>query len=134
MALKRVILRAEGDKVVFGIDNRAHTIPWEQALELARGFYQKAMEAEEYAKANRIIADGALLTRLGVPVGMTNNPKLMNEIGKEAAWNSELRRQFPGGVKALSVVGTPAVKRGPPPQVISPGSVKSTEGFGRLGG
>lgn len=135
MALTEVTIRSEGDKVLWVIGGKAHTIPYAQAFEIARGLYIKAQEAEEFACANRIIADGALLTRLGVPVGLTNNPKMKDEIGKEAAWNTELRRALPGGVKARAVVGTPSVVRSnKQAQTISAGAVQSQEGFGRIGG
>jgi hypothetical protein len=133
MALKSVTIRDEGDKVTLIIDGTGHTLPYQQAFELARAIYVKAQKAEEFAQANRIIADGALLTRLGVPVGLTNNPKLKDEIRKEAAWNGELRRYLPGGVKSKSVVGTPAVRRAAP-QMIRPGGIKTGAEFGRIGG
>lgn len=133
MALTQVIIRAEGDKVVFIIDGKGHTIPYVQALEIARALYIKAHAAEEFAQANRIIADGALLTRLGVPIGLTNNKKMQDEIGKEAAWNTDLRRALPGGVKSDSIVGTPAVKRGSP-QTVNAGGIESGAQFGKIGG
>ena len=41
------------------------------------------------------IADQALAMRSGFPIGFTSNPDMQREAGKEAAWNSDLRRYLP---------------------------------------
>lgn len=134
MSLATVRIRDEGDKVLLVINDKSYLIPWEQALVIARGIRAKAKKAEEFAKANRIIADHALLTRAGFPIGLSDHPRIKDEVRKEAAWNSELRRALPGGVRSREVFGTPAVRNKPRAQTIAPAGVATAEGFGRLGG
>jgi hypothetical protein len=50
-----------------------------------------------------------------MPFGLTDNPVAQAEVAKEAAWNRELRRALPGGVRSSEVVGTPTVIRNPSP-------------------
>jgi hypothetical protein len=114
MSLKTFKCRQEGDRVIVEIDGRGYTIPWKHALDISRGLYRVSKQAEEFASANRIIADHALLTRAGFPVGLSNNPKIKDEVRKESAWNGFLRKHFPGGVKSREVFGTPSIKRGTP--------------------
>lgn len=111
---RAVNVRCEGDRVVV-IENGAAVfdLPWDAALALARAIHVKAKEAEEEAKALSIIADQALLTRLGAPIGLTSRPDMLREAAKEAAWNSDLRRYVPparaGGIASQSIVGRPTI-------------------------
>lgn len=83
------------------------------AMQIAAALHYAGAVAEEFdvQRAQQVALDNALLLRLGVPVGLSDNPKILAESGKEAAWNTELRRAIPMGVKATTVVGTPSLTR-----------------------
>ena len=71
----------------------------------------QARRLEELEAFEGVVFDQAILQRTGMPFGLTSNPKLQAEAGKEAAWNSELRRYIPGGRLRQRQVGTPGVRR-----------------------
>lgn len=107
-----VTIRQEGDRVVVISNGKAILdLPWNAALALAKALHIKAHAAEEEAKALDIIYDQAILTRLGVPFGLTNRPDMLKEAAKEAAWNSDLRRYIQGkrAIEARAVFGAPAI-------------------------
>jgi hypothetical protein len=79
---------------------------------LADALYRMSLLAEEHAKAEAIALDTAILYRSGAPFGLSNHPAIVDEAKKEAAWNTELRRCMPGGVKSEEAFGTPDVIRG----------------------
>jgi predicted ATPase len=90
---KEFVVRQEGDRVLLIYNGRLVTsLPWEAAENLARIIRVQAKNAEEFANQEQIIFDQAILTRLGVPVGLTNNPRILRVAANEAAWNSDLRR------------------------------------------
>ena len=103
---ERVILVKDGSLVA--------DMPWQAALELANAIYRQAKLAEELANAEEIVMDQAILMRAGAPFGLSGNADIMEEAGKEAAWNSDLRRYMPGGIRSRSVVGTPTIIGHPP--------------------
>lgn len=80
---------------------------WEGAKALAQALTVQANRAEEWAKAERVAMDAAILLRSGAPFGITDHPAIQAEAAKEAAWNRDLRRWMPGGVKSEEAVGTP---------------------------
>ena len=85
------------------------------ARALADALYQMSLKVEEHAKAEQIAHDTAILYRSGAPFGLSNHPAIKEEAAKEAAWNTQLRRAMPGGVKSQEAFGMPAVIRGPAP-------------------
>ena len=90
-------------------------LPWDKALDIGRALIVMARKAEEVAKATSIIYDQAVMTRAGWPhMGLTAHPKIIEEAGKEAAWNSDLRRYLPGGVKSKETLYPPGVTRAKP--------------------
>lgn len=110
-------IRCEHDTVNLIVGGKSvyeRPINWKQALELAAAIKQVALRAEENAKADRVIMDGAILTRGGVNIGLTSDPRKMAEIAKEAAWNTTLRKQLRPmqGVASSTVVSTPSVMMG----------------------
>lgn len=112
--LKSVTIRCEGDKVLLlsgGI--LIAEMHWQKADELADLLHRKARQAEEQAKAERIINDSAILVRAGVSFTLSNRPDILKEAAKEAAWNRDLRRFMPGGVKSKEVFGLPSIVRHP---------------------
>ena len=106
-----VHIRQEGTNVVVIKNGRTiFDMPWDAALALAKAIWGKAKLAEEWASADDIVSDQALITRLGVPLGLTNNQHIRRAADREAAWNSELRRYVPGGIRSGERFGTPTIK------------------------
>lgn len=101
----------EGPFVFLVWESKAIRMPWNTALDVAASIREQAKQAEEYAKAEGIIFDQALLVRLGANIGLSSNPAIQAEAAKEAAWNSDLRRYLPGGVKSKEQFGAPSVIR-----------------------
>lgn len=99
----------DGTMVILRIGGRDIVLPWRAADEIARALTAKAREAEEQEKAPSIARDAAILLRAGVPIGLSNDSKIRDEAGKIAAWDSDLRRYMPGGVKSQEMLGRPAV-------------------------
>jgi len=91
-------------------------IPWNAALEVAKEMKAKALKIGETAHADKLINDQALLIRLSVPLGLTDNPDIKKEALKEAQWNSELRRYIPSvkGIPSGEVMGAPKIIQHPP--------------------
>ncbi len=99
-------------------DPKGLAMPWQKADEVIAAMRQVTREAEEYCKANRIVADNALMQRAGLPVGLSNNPAIMRESIKEALYDRDLRRALPpkkaaglGDIQTRGVVGTPMLRR-----------------------
>lgn len=108
--LKRFDAKVDGDKVIVSFNQRMYLVLGHQAAaEVGKALIQCAKRAEEHAQAAQIIADSAILMRAGVPFSLSNNPKILAEAAKEAAWNRTLRRFMPGGVLSEEVVGTPTL-------------------------
>ena len=96
------------------------SMPWEAALELARAITIQARRAEEIAKVEAIVYDQAILTRLGIPFGLTRNLRIMKEAIKTACWDFGLRRYIRGsrarGIESGEVFGTPRLIQYSPPK------------------
>src|SRR5262245_61500210 len=89
----------------------AADMTWEGATELGKALMAVARLAEEWAKAEKVAQDNALLLRKGIPLGLANHPAIQKESAKIAQWDRELRRAIPGGVQAKEIVGTPTIIR-----------------------
>lgn len=116
--IKEVTVRQDGDRVLLIAGGKLlFSLPWDAADVLARAIYTQARRAEEIAKAAQIIADQAILTRLGTPFGLTSHPVMLREAANEAAWGLP-RRYIPlsraGGIHSQAVFGTPTLKQDPP--------------------
>ena len=113
MGKSLIRIKQDGPLVVLIIDGRATAMPWDQALELAKGITIQAHKAEaQHPKViEQTISDGAVLFRSGAPFGITNNPDVQKEIVKEALTNRELRRSNLQGVKSEAVLGTPTLRQ-----------------------
>lgn len=113
---KSATIRQEGVRVLVIVEGRlVLDLPWEAALQVAQAIQFKAKAAEEFAKAEQIALDQALLMRSGTPVGLTDNPDILKQAANEAAWNSALRRRLPaGGIRSGERFGRPTVKKGRP--------------------
>lgn len=113
--LQSITIRREGSKVLLlsgGI--LIAVLPWRAADELAVALRSKARLAEEEEKGEQIALDSAILMRTGVPFSFSNRADILKEAMKEAAWNSDLRRYMPGGVKSKEVFGAPTIIRHKP--------------------
>lgn len=89
-------------------------LPYPTALEIAKALKEVAKRAEEWAQAERIAADQALLLRSGAPFGITNHPKILDEAKKQAVHDRVLRRALPGGIRSMGVVGAPTITQHQP--------------------
>lgn len=111
MAIKQFQCKDEGKNVVINLDGKVVSVPWQAALDISRAIHIKAKKAEEFDNVNKIIFDHALLTRVGSMIGLSNDPKIKEEVKKESVWNKMLRR-YVKGHKGRFVVGTPTLIRG----------------------
>lgn len=112
---KELTVTVEHDQVLLILDGRlVATLPWQSAHTLGKAITFQANKAEENAKAEQVIFDQAILTRLGVPMGLTNDPWKLKQAANEAAWNTKLRRYIPpsraGGIQSQAVFGSPTVR------------------------
>ena len=86
-------------------------VPSEKAREVGRAILQVAGLAAEWANAEEVARDNAILLRAGVPVGITNHQAILEEAKTIAVSDRELRRAMPGGVKSREVFGTPSIRQ-----------------------
>lgn len=109
----KTTIRAEGHKVLVNFDNKAFLeMGTRETRELITGLSRALRRAEEIEEAERLIKEGAICARAGLPFTLSNHPRILDEVRKEAATNRDLRRYMPGGVKAKELVGVPSVWRG----------------------
>lgn len=109
--MKHFRCKTVGDKVLVDFCGQVQELPYQTVIEIAKGLLVSAKMAEEYANANKIIFDHAILTRSGAPFGLSNNKVIKDEVRKETAWNSILRRYMKRN-KAKEVFGTPTLIQG----------------------
>jgi len=109
--IKQIRVNQDGTQVNLIHDKGVISLPWDAALELAKAITIQARQAESLAKIDGIIYDQAILTRLGVPFGLTRNVRVMKEAIKSACWDSGLRRYIRGsrakGIESGEIFGTP---------------------------
>jgi hypothetical protein len=105
--IRQATVRQEGGTVQLVVDGQLILdVSWEQALKLGQALIFQARKAEEFTKADQVIKDQALLLRAGIPLGLATDPRMMQEAGKEAAWNSDLRRYMPNNLEKIEQYGT----------------------------
>ena len=102
----RIALLFDG-RVIQGMD----AIPRQAAEQIARVLLAQCRMIENNEHPEKTIADQAILHRAGIPIGLTNNLKILNEAHKEAQWNRNLRRYMPNapGIKSSELVGIPTI-------------------------
>ncbi len=105
-------VRQDGDRVLLAIDGKVWNLPWQSAIELGRLLQSFGKQAEEIAIANRVIADQALLLRVGAPFALSNHPKIRDAAKTEAAWGS-LRRYLPARFRDAEF-GVPTIRQEKP--------------------
>lgn len=114
MSMHAVQIRQEGSRVLVISGGRAVLdLPYQAALDLAKALHGKARQADEWAHAKAVIADQAIVTRLGLRFGLTSHPVLLKEAVHQAAWSRDLRRYIPSskalGIASQVVVGAPSL-------------------------
>lgn len=114
MSMQAVQIRQEGSRVLVIKGGRAVLdLPYQAALDLAKALHGKARQADEWANAQAVIADQAIVTRLGLRFGLTSNPMLLKEAVHAAAWSRDLRRYIPSskalGIASQTVIGAPSL-------------------------
>lgn len=112
MASLRIV--QDGDRVVLVHEGRAIELPHEAAVAVGQQLLAAGRRAEKIAKAERVVADQALVLRLGLPFGLTSDPVLQAEAMQVAQYDRDLRRYLPGGIRSRGVVGTPVLIRHAP--------------------
>lgn len=112
---KKVRVGIEGTKVFLLIGGKRYDFPYEAALEISRALRIQAKKVEEIVNAEKLIADSAILKRVGANIGLTNNPDIHKEAEKEAAWNKDLRRKIPSnrakGIGSKERFGRPTIRK-----------------------
>lgn len=84
------------------------------AVEIGKTLHREGLLADEFAHADRVAEDSAILLRAGSNFALSNDPRIINEAKKRASWSSRLRRYLPGGVKSQEAFGTPSIVRHQP--------------------
>ena len=113
--LKRLRVWSEGKKVILLIEGKRVEMPYEIALNLSNALRMKGKECEEIDKAQDLIMDSAILKRVGVPIGLSNNLDIHKEAEKEALHNRDLRRfiepRRAKGIGSKERFGTPTIRK-----------------------
>jgi hypothetical protein len=108
----------EGTQVLVQFNDGAKSfvlqLEHQAAHEIGVGMVCAARKAEEWANAERIALDSAILMRSGAPFTLSDHPTIIAEAAKEAAWNTNLRRCMAGGVKSQEAFGLPTILQSPP--------------------
>lgn len=112
---KELTIRSIEDKVIILLNGKLiATLPWEAAKAFAAAIKHQAGLSEEYANADKVASDQALMIRAGFPFGITSNPDIQ-KLAKWKAENDDRARQIPlKGVKSKGIVGTPGLIKGDP--------------------
>jgi hypothetical protein len=104
-----VFVRRDDDRILLAeISGQTFMVaPLEGAARLGAAMIYLAHELEEKENAQAVAFDQAILQRSGARFGLTSDPKIQAEAGKEAAWNSDLRRYIPPTKLRQQQVGRP---------------------------
>ncbi len=108
--VSELTVRQEGECVLLLRNGQlVASFPWQAALLLSKALRVKGKAAEEVSKRDQIIADQAILTRLGVPFGLSDDRYILKAAANEAAWNTDLRRYIrpdrAKGIKSQEIFG-----------------------------
>ena len=86
------------------------SMDWQVADQCADALRSVARKAEEYAKANHIIDQSALLIRSGAPFALSSDPKIQDAAYTQAQWDTKARKAMPlAGVPTPRSFGTPNI-------------------------
>lgn len=100
------------DVVIIKNGQRICELPWDAALMLADAIRIQARRIETRTKAEQVINDQAFGMRLGLPFGLTSDPKMIHQAGIEAAHDTRLRKQIPHvpmSIRSREALGTPSL-------------------------
>lgn len=106
-----------GTNVVMLFDKGVHIeLPYQAALQMGRILLQQGKMAEAEAQVHQIVADQAVLMRSGANLGLSDNPRVLQEAFHVAQHDRDLRRYLPGagGIKSAESVGVPSIVAHPP--------------------
>jgi hypothetical protein len=107
-------VRQEGDRVYLVINDQCVAdLQWDAAQALWQALRVKTLEAEEYAKANQVALDSAILLRAGARMVLSSNSKIVDEAKTLAAHDSRLRACMPH-IKSQEAFGAPTLISLPP--------------------
>jgi hypothetical protein len=85
--------RVDPDILVESLDGKIlFLIPVKYAQDIGAGIIYQAHQVETYEVAEDLTYQQAMLRRLGIPLGLTDDQVIQQESLKEAAWSSDLRR------------------------------------------
>lgn len=89
-------------------------LPPEAALQLAAALIQQARQIQNDQHNAASPIDQAILMRAGSKIGLTSNPKVIDEAYKEAQWNRDLRRYMPAApsIQSREKFGIPLIRGG----------------------
>jgi len=77
---------------------------WKSVQRLSMGLLMASQEAEVYARRDELANDNAILLRMGMPFGLTDNPEIL----KESVHRAECLTKLPC-VENVSIVGAPVI-------------------------
>ncbi len=108
-----------GARVLLVINGRqVEGMPWQTALQVAEALRRVGKLAEEWAQADRIADDQALLMRAGAPIGLTQQQGIRAEAEKRALHDRDLRRYLPttplSGIDSREHFGVPKLSQTDP--------------------
>lgn len=115
-SLRSIITEGGGIALLFNgrVVPGMEALPRQAAEQIARVLLAQCRMIENTENPEKTIADQAILHRAGIPIGLTNNLKILNAAHTEAQWNRDLRRYMPNapGIKSAEMVGTPTIGGG----------------------
>lgn len=112
---KELTIRSIEDKVIILLNGKLiATLPWEAAKEFAAGIKHQAGLSEEYAKADQVSSDQAILIRSGLPVNIANLSDVQKEAWRKAQNDDNARRVPMKGIPSRGKVGAPGLIKGDP--------------------
>jgi hypothetical protein len=84
------------------------------ALQIAASLHAAGAKAEEQADPQTVADQSAVLIRMGVPFGLSDDAKIQDEAWNAAQWSPELRKAPLVGVPSRERVGVPSLIQTPP--------------------
>lgn len=113
-------IRQEADRVLIIVDGRCVAdLDYKAAQTLERAVRAKRLRAEEYAKAEQISKDSAILLRAGARMVLSDRADIKQEAVKLAAHDRDLRRFMPS-IRSQESFGHPVFETHPPKKEPAP--------------
>ena len=107
--------RPGGDRAVLLVNGRLTAdFPPEVAVLFGRQLMSLGQQMLNDANPNNTIHDQAVLMRAGIPIGFSDNKKILSEAHNQAQHNRDLRRYMRNatGIPSKAIVGTPTLISG----------------------